>query len=55
MMTDEVQKIRGELKTIDEWERRFSPKDITDEISADCCRLRRQELLRKLNELASKN
>jgi hypothetical protein len=54
-MPSEIQTIRTELKAIEEWVRKFKPGDALDEIGVECRRLRREELLRKLAELASRN
>ena len=54
-MPGKIHTIRREIKAIEEWDRKYAPKDITDEIGVECRRLRRKELLRKLSELASRN
>lgn len=50
-----IEQIQSELKAIEEWNVKYPPLDVLDEIGIECRRLRVEELLRTLAELASQN
>ena len=51
-MLPDLMAVRAELMLIDEWNRRFPPLDILDEIGFECRRIRRRELFCKMARLA---
>ena len=50
-----IEQIQRELETIEEWNFKFPPLDVLDEIGIECRRLRVEELVRTLADLASRN
>lgn len=54
-MLSQVEQIRLELKAIENWDRQFPPSLLLDEIGMECRRIRKEQLLRELAELSSKN
>lgn len=50
-----IEQIQSELKAIEEWNVKYRPLDVLDEIGIECRRLRVEELVRTLAELASQN
>lgn len=47
--------INAELRALEEWDKRFPPSDVLDEIGIECRRLRVEELICTVTELVTKN
>lgn len=54
-MAQTIQAIRLELQTLNKWDAMFKPHDTLYKIGVECRRIRREELLVKMQNLVARN